>query len=130
MLKVGDKIVILLILFSAIGIYAYFTFQSVNDYMGTKIVIIEVDGKIVYRQRLPVAETKQVKIYASNGQDWDLIEFNADRVRVIESTCPKKIVRQMGWIVRPGQQLICVPNRMLIYFQGEADNDLIDVRVF
>ncbi len=41
------------------------------------------------------------------------------RVRVLEAPCPLKLCRQKGWIKKKGDQIICIPNGILIRIEGE-----------
>ncbi len=46
------------------------------------------------------------------------IEVKEGRIRVLKSDCPQKICVQTGWISKPGQTIICVPNKVLIEIVG------------
>ncbi len=48
------------------------------------------------------------------------IEILGKQVRVIHSTCSQKICQHTGWISRPGQLLVCAPNRILIQITGTS----------
>ncbi|HEY5999828.1 MAG TPA: NusG domain II-containing protein [bacterium] len=48
------------------------------------------------------------------------IEVRARRVRVLSSPCPRQVCRHGGWIARPGEVLVCVPNGVVIRLVGEG----------
>jgi len=50
------------------------------------------------------------------------LEINAGRIRIAESDCPRQICAHAGWISRPNQTLVCVPNKILIEIKGTADS--------
>lgn len=50
------------------------------------------------------------------------VEFDGERVRVIDSVCPLKVCVKTGW-VKPGGTIICVPNAIVIHFEGKRDYD-------
>jgi len=41
---------------------------------------------------------------------------------IVESPCPGQLCRRMGRISGPGRVLACVPNRVLVQFEGQADD--------
>jgi len=54
------------------------------------------------------------------------IEVKDKRVRVINPPCKRKICAQTGWIDKPYQTIICVPNRVVIDLLGGEDDDELD----
>ena len=47
------------------------------------------------------------------------IEIKGGAIRVAESSCPKGVCKQAGWIRTPGRSIVCVPNKVLIELRGE-----------
>ncbi|TAN38006.1 MAG: NusG domain II-containing protein [Verrucomicrobia bacterium] len=55
-------------------------------------------------------------------------EINTGRIRVREITCPQKLCQHTGWISRPGEMIVCVPNKILIEVtaqSGHSDYDAV-----
>lgn len=46
-------------------------------------------------------------------------------VQIAEAPCPDQLCRRMGRISRSGEALICLPNRVLLYIEGDGDLDAI-----
>lgn len=46
------------------------------------------------------------------------VEVKGGKVRVAESDCPRRVCVRTGWISRPGQTIVCVPNRLLVEVAG------------
>ena len=42
------------------------------------------------------------------------------KIEVLHSNCPQGICKHQGWISRPGQSIVCVPNHVLIEIPGQA----------
>lgn len=104
-LKIGDFVIILIFL------SALFFIPRVE---GKKVrVIVDKEKEFIY----PLNEDRILKIEGKIGII--MIEIKDGRVRVIESTCPLKICMEMGWIKNKGEQIVCVPNRILICIEGE-----------
>lgn len=47
------------------------------------------------------------------------IEVKAGAIRMVDSNCRNKLCVRAGWISRPGQTIICAPNRVVIEIQGK-----------
>ncbi len=47
------------------------------------------------------------------------IEVRDGRVRVVRSPGPYKLCIKRGWISRPGEALICLPNRVIVEIPGQ-----------
>lgn len=46
------------------------------------------------------------------------VQIENGRARFLESNCPRRICVHTGWIDKPGQTVVCVPNRMLMEITG------------
>ena len=104
-LKVGDFIIILIFLSALIFI---------PRGEGKKVRII-VDNKKEYIY--PLIEDRILKIEGKIGLI--MVEIKERKLRVIESSCPLKLCMKMGWIKNKAEQIICGPNHILIYIEGE-----------
>ncbi len=50
-----------------------------------------------------------------------VLEYGEGMIRISPDKpdfCPQRICIRMGWISRPGQTIVCVPNRMVITVLG------------
>ncbi len=70
-----------------------------------------------------LANNKQVKIIGPLGES--IVEIKDNGVRVKDSPCPLKVCMHQGRINKPGQTIVCVPNRMMIRIMGEKKVDAI-----
>jgi hypothetical protein len=48
------------------------------------------------------------------------MEISAGRIHIVDSDCPRQICKHAGWISRPNQAIVCVPNKILIEIKGAA----------
>lgn len=53
------------------------------------------------------------------------LEVGEGRARVLRSDCPEQICVSSGWIGRPGQTIVCVPNRTVLRLVGKGGPDAI-----
>ncbi len=70
------------------------------------------DGRLV--QVLRLDQDRVVEVPGLNV----VVEVQANRVRISESDCPKRICVQTGWVSRPGRSIVCVPKKLLIQVKG------------
>ena len=53
-------------------------------------------------------------IYGSNT-----LSKHDNGVEMIDSTCPDKICHTFGFISKPGQVIVCMPNRLIVHIDDE-----------
>ena len=112
MITKGDKILIFSIFILAISIFISF---QVYGFSGDRIfAIIEVDGKIYQRVSLGENGPKlEIKVLENT------VEIDRNRVRMSYADCPDKDCVRQGWISRPGQMIVCLPNRLIIKIESD-----------
>lgn len=88
----------------------------------TDVVVVQIDGEEAIRASL--AEDQRFSVDGPLGRTE--IEIRDRRVRVVDSPCNKKICVHTGWIYKPYQTIICVPNRVVIRLLASDDSDEID----
>ena len=95
---------ILLILFSTI--LAYFLY--LNNFVSSENTFVEVynEGKLLYRDKISNEQLLKFQNF--------VVEIKNNKVRMKESDCPYKICVNTGWISKPYQQIVCVPNKVYI----------------
>ncbi|MFQ5866912.1 MAG: NusG domain II-containing protein [bacterium] len=96
----------IILIFSVSSLLSFKNFRSNG---GEKAFIYE-NGKLI--KEVNLSEEKII-----NYADME-IEVKEGRIRVLKSDCPQKICVQTGWISKPGQTIICVPNKVLIEIVG------------
>jgi len=68
-------------------------------------------------QRVSLRMDRRIEIKGEKGKA--VIEVKDGRVRVVESSCFQKICVNTGWIDKPGQNIICLPNKVLVTIEGK-----------
>ncbi|SNX54706.1 NusG domain II-containing protein [Thermoanaerobacterium sp. RBIITD] len=118
-MKIGDKILIGVLIVTSI-ISGYFTYYKAFNRNGSK-VIIEVNG--TKYQELSLNIDKTITIH--NGKHINIVEIKNGRVRMEEADCHDQICVKTGWIDKEGQQIVCLPNRVVVRVignKGEVDD--------
>jgi len=111
-----------LLVFSVIFFIIFFIylFSRSHDVRGDT-VLIQIDGKDFLR--LPLAENKSIEVLGPLGKS--IVEIKNRRVRILSSPCPDKLCIKEGYINKPGQLIVCVPNRIVIKIEGRASLDAL-----
>ncbi len=120
MLTRYDKILLVVILIACIAGFIFVKIKYFRSYVKPHIVIIEVEGKEV--RRIDLHGIENVKIKGVRGVT--LVEIQEHKVRVSDSDCPNHTCVKQGWISYKGQNIICIPNQVVVRIEGE--NELYD----
>lgn len=117
MITVYDKIIVATVLISAMIIYLLFAGTVFGEQ--PEMVVISVDGREYASYNLAeISEVKNVEINTEFG--YNTIEITSDGARVTDASCPDKTDIQSGKITKPGQMLVCVPNRVTVRIIGKG----------
>jgi len=104
--------IILIIILTTISLSGFILQKGLTQQ--GKFYIVEINGKMLYRLLL-ATDT----LFTIRGRTGDItIEAKNSRVRISESSCPLKLCVKTGWINKPGESIICVPNKLAIHIQG------------
>jgi len=104
-----------LILVLIIGSVALLGVRFLLTTEGDVTVRVELAGKVIREIHPAAVEGKVVPIPIPGGVAE--LKFKNGAVRLLEMPdwlCPRKICSHSGWISKPGETLICVPNRLVI----------------
>ena len=64
-----------------------------------------------------ISGTKSVKINTQYG--YNVLEITNEGARMTESSCPDKVDVLCGEISKPGQMIVCIPNRVSVKILGK-----------
>ena len=70
----------------------------------------------------PIYRDKRITI--ENGAARAVIEIRDSKVRFVSSNCPSKLCVLSGWHYHGGDDIVCLPNRIVVSLQ--SDNDRYD----
>lgn len=85
---------------------------------GDRKAVVSVNGKQV--REIPLGEGGQ-ELVVRGYQGESRLEVDGVRVRMVDSACPDKLCVRTGWISRPGESIVCLPNRVVIEVVGERE---------
>lgn len=85
-------------------------------------VIQDADGET---HTMPLACDGTLTMNSSAGMN--TIEVHAGKVRVIEADCPNQDCVEQGWVSESGQQIICLPHKLVVTVTDEDASPSYDV---
>jgi len=111
MLTRNDKVLI----FSSLALASFFFIKAFFFSREASTALIKVGDIPV--QRVPLKIDRTINVQGEKGRV--IIEVKDGRVRAVESSCFQKICVNTGWIDKPGQNIICLPNKVLVIIEGK-----------
>lgn len=114
----GDIILIIAIIVISIASLNLIRQEAVG--INEKYISVQVDGseykKITFDKNMI---GKQIHIETQFGHN--VIEVGDGSVKVVDADCPDKLDVHQGEISRPGEIIVCLPNRMIIEIIGPQE---------
>lgn len=121
-MKKGDKVISIIIisvlLLSFAGIYIY----KNGIKSDSKIAVIKQDGKVIKKIDLSsIDKPETFLIESKNGNN--NIKVEKGKISIIEATCPDQVCVKAGPISELGDNLVCLPNKLLIAIEGKTSHN-------
>lgn len=116
-LRVGDGFIFVLFITLAVGSFWVGGFVRTRDKAAEDVIaVITVGNQQIAAVNL--ADSADFKVQGALGEMALRVENKGIRVR--RSSCPNQVCIQQGAARRPGEMLVCVPNRMIVLIRGRA----------
>ncbi len=85
----------------------------------TKTAVIEVDGNVFAEYEMDkISREKIVDVYGRNT-----VKITNEYVQVTYADCPDKLDVKQGKITKPGQTIVCLPNKMTVTIKDKKEYD-------
>lgn len=114
----GDIILIITVIVISIASLNLIRKEAVG--INEKYISVQVDGseykKITFDKDMI---GKQINIETDFGLN--VIEIGDGTVKVVDADCPDKLDVHQGEISRPGEIIVCLPNRMIVEIIGPEE---------
>ena len=85
-------------------------------------VIQDADGNTF---TMPLSQDDALTVTSSAGTN--VVEVQAGKVRVSEADCPNQDCVEQGWISKAGQQIVCLPHKLVVNITDEDAGSTYDV---
>ncbi|MBC7248501.1 MAG: NusG domain II-containing protein [Actinobacteria bacterium] len=117
----GDVVIVL----GVVALSVFLILQSVAGAGGSGLEArVSANGKEVARVSLREGD-RSLTVEGFQGRS--TLEVRGGRVRMVDSACPDKLCVHTGWISRPGESIVCLPNRVVIEIEGgEGEPDVVN----
>ena len=117
----GDVLLAAIICFLCISglVFSFFPAEEKGS------IVIEVDGKVYssYDMKSLGEKTQEINITTEYGKN--TLSINCEGAKMIYSDCPQQIDVKTGKITKPGETIVCVPHRLVVYIKRKTDIDAI-----
>lgn len=112
-----DGLVILaVVLFAALLFFVLLPHES-SDRL---TAVVTLDGETVATIDLSQIDPDVTKTLSISDCPYPFtLEYKAGAIRVLESECPGQDCVRTGWIDAAGEQIICLPNKLIVSLVGE-----------
>jgi hypothetical protein len=113
-----NSVVLILIIF-ALSIIAWFVSTSLLSSETGEIAILKYgDGNI---ERVSLKTNREFEIKTNLGTNHLHIENG--EISIEDASCKNKECIKQGAISHPGQTIVCVPNKLIMSIEGQAEFD-------
>lgn len=122
-MKKKDFILIAVILIAIAALFGYTKFKDANE--EAAVVAVYKDNEL-YKE-IPLDE--EVEFTIKDGEHINKINVHDNGVEVTEANCPDKVCVKTGFITKPSQSIVCIPNKLNIKIIDNNSSDEIDAVV-
>jgi len=123
-LKKGDMIIILVLI---AAVLFWFIANKPGESKDERQVVIETNGSVY--KTIPIyngMKLENIYIELENGNYIDIV-VDENGAYVKDVKCPDKICQKTGLISRVGQNIVCLPNKVVIYIEGKTESEVDNV---
>ncbi len=118
----GDMVVVLAVVILSAFLIAQGVAGAGSD-SGLEVRVMAGGTEVLVR---PLnRDSGELTVIGYQGESY--LEISGGRVHMIDSACPDKLCVKTGWISRPGESIVCLPNRVVIEIRsGEGGPDVVN----
>jgi len=111
-MKRNDMILLgMIIILVILGLGSLQGYQSAEE-STHRFAVITQNRRLVERIELDnVSESRIIKL---GGKYNEIIIVEKGRIKFKEADCPDKICVKTGWLEKPGDTAVCLPNRVVV----------------
>ena len=116
--KKGDIIVVIIL---AVAVISWFGINKIYEAKSDRRVVIETGGTLYETVPLKAGmEQKKIHIELENDRHIDIV-IDENGAYVEDVLCPDKIIQKTGVKKTAGESIVCLPNKVVIYIEGEEE---------
>lgn len=123
--KKGDLLVVCTVLAAALVLFAI---KALPAAAGERVLEITLDGNLVQELALTSEHNDTITVPIPKGEA--VVEIVDGKVRMLpmsKELCPQGICSHVGWIERPGDAIVCLPNHLILTIKGnDTGTEILD----
>jgi len=123
----ADKVLVVILLL--LGLSSYFIIRQLFPPLEAMTAVVEVQGREMMRLSLSTEiPDRQVPLKLEGGEA--ILDVAAGMVRILpmpDHLCSKHICSKTGWIGKPWQVIVCLPNKIIVRVVGQKETGDIDL---
>lgn len=123
----ADRVLVIILLI--LSLLSYSIIVSLFPADSPRVAIVEIKGREVKRFSLdPNISPRRVALHIERGKA--VFEISGGRIRILpmpDEICSKHICSKKGWIEKPWDMIVCLPNKIVVRIIGEKDQEDIDL---
>lgn len=128
-LKVGDIVIMILLLLISLSPIAIFTWQQAQIDGEKLIAVISVENEIIETINLSSHDGHEQFDITTHDHEVNTVELSDGRIQIKSATCNDQVCVRTGFISRAGQTIVCLPHQLVIEIQNVGDDSLEDDQV-
>jgi len=92
--------------------------------IGSCFACVKIQGKLF--KRIDLSGTGNETTFTLQGtKGLATVEIENKRIRMSDAPCPDRICVRRGWIGKPGESIVCIPNEIHIYIESGDKLDAV-----
>ncbi|WP_066191279.1 MULTISPECIES: NusG domain II-containing protein [Gracilibacillus] len=123
MLKPFDIVIIVVLIFISLIPLTYFSIMQAQQKGDTVVAEISRDGEVLREITLTGNEGNEEFTIEGEGDQYNRIEVDGERIRIKEDNSPDQVGVRMGWKDKPGETIVCLPHKLLIELSSENEDN-------
>jgi hypothetical protein len=124
-MKKLDYVVIISLLVISLLSSGIIVYSSAKTKYQSQYVEISVKGDLY--KKIPFNSNTEETIDLKTDLGENVIKISKGFVQILEADCPDKICVKDGSISKPGQSLVCLPNKVVVEIKGIKNAETDDV---
>jgi len=123
-MKKGDLLIILIL---AVSVISWFGINKLSELKDDRQIVIETNGNVYKVISIETGMKQQdIHIELGDGKHIDIV-VDENGAYVKDVVCPDKICQKTGLVSKVGQSIVCLPNKVVIFVDGETESEVDDV---
>lgn len=118
-----DIVIIIVLLVLSFSPEIFFGYKFRKEYNST-YAEITIQGKVY--KRIPLSAHKGEEEFVISTENGDnIVKIKDASITIIDADCLDQVCVQVGYISKPGQNIVCLPHKVMIEIHGENNDDII-----